>query len=465
MKKILSFYRTWLLLFPFAMYFSYYPLISLGSNGTMNYDISITLLWIVVFDILGFLILERNRRLFKFRKQWPWLLMPAYFALSIIWSHDKTRAVLILGVFLSIYFAIYSMFELRTAILTKEYKKKFFKSLFASSLVIAAWCLIQSIINLAGVPYEKIFMCPGCSYRTFGFPHPNGFAIEPQFMGNLLLVPIITSMYFAVQNKMFKRKNMLIIFAILVATLFFTLSRGAIYAFLIVAFAAVIYWFIKTKKWQVFGIWGIIALSFIFTLNLQGIMSEVSKTDDTYYSGITKVVNQLSLGKIDLGGLNAKKKSNTVDLSDPEVKRNYSGEEEEDLDSSMYDGYIEISTDERLSSWKKAFNIWKSQFNIAVFGIGFGGAPLALYEFSETNQSNNLIQNQFINTLFETGIVGFALMIFSIYLIYKSTKGMNDRVLIYLTLAAFAITLLFFSGLPNALHIYILPAMLILMLA
>lgn len=468
MKRILRFYKTWLLLFPLAMYFSYYPIISLGANSTMNFDLSITLIWLVIFDILGFLLLVWKKQLFNFRKQWPWLIMPAYFALSITWSHDKMRALLILGVLLSIYFAVYSMFTLKDLILNKEYKKSFFKSLFASSLAIAAWCFIQSILDLAGVSRECTTMCPGCTYKTFGFPHPNGFAIEPQFMGNLLLAPIITSMYFAVQNKMFKRKNMLIIFAILTTTLFFTLSRGAIYAFLIVAFGAVIYWFVKTKKCQVFGLWGIIALSFILTLNIQGIMSEVSKTDDTYYSGVTKVINQLSLGKIDLGGLNAKKNSSDTTKNEDSIKEvNIDIEKVEPVpeqESSMFGGYIEISTGERLDSWKKALTIWKNHFNVALFGVGFGSAPLALYEYGETPNANDLIQNQYVNTLFETGIIGFLLAAFSVYLIYKSIKGMNDRILIYLIAGAFAITLVFFSGLPNALHIYILPAMLILML-
>ena len=316
-----------------------------------------------------------------------------------------------------------------------------------------------------GVSRNITLLCAGCTYTTLGFPHPNGFAIEPQFMGNLLLVPIFTAMYFIIQNKMFKRRTMVITYIVLVARLFFTLSRGAIFAFGLTTVGATIYWFIKTKKIRIFGLWLAILLSFLFTLNLQGILSETSRTDDTYISGVSKAVNQLTLGKIDLGGSQVKKKHEEEVVDTEPVKEEEPAEYSDfTRTTAMFDGYIEGSTDERVNSWKSALEIAKDNPKVLFFGVGFGSGPLALYEYGKLPTSKEIINNQYINTLFETGLVGIALAAFTLYLIYRSMKSLPDRMLIYIIMFAYAITIVFFSGLPNALHIYLLPPMLVLFL-
>lgn len=480
LKNLITVYKWWLLLFPFAMFFSFRPWINLGTNETMNFEVSLTLIWLALFDIIGFVTLVASKRLFTLRKYWKWLLLPLYFGISILWSHDRLRAALILTVLLAIYFAGFSIFALKDKIINEKFKKDFFKSMFASSLVVCAWCLLQSILDVGGFPDECTWICAGCTYRVFGFPHPNGFAVEPQFMGNLLLVPIFTAMYFIVENKMFKRRNMMIIFAILVATLFFTLSRGAIYAFGLTSVLTSIYWLVKKKRGVIFGLWGLVALSFLFTLNLQGLFSEFSPTDDTYLSGISKSVNQLTLGKIDLGWSEMKKyKVNDTtpgegEFALPAATETTSTESivaepttttEVTTEQSMFNGYVEGSTNERLNSWKSALEISKENPKVLIFGVGFGSAPLALYEYGKLPTSREIINNQYVNTFFETGLIGILLAGFSLYLIYKGTKDLPDRTLIYIILFTYAVTILFFSGLPNALHIYLLPPMLVAVLS
>ena len=116
MKKLLTVYKYFILLFPLAMFFSFRPWISLGTNETMNFEISLTMIWLVLFDVLSFFVLIFTKRLFELRKYWKWLLLPLYFAISIIWSHDRLRAVLIFGVLLCIYFAIFGIFALKDKI-------------------------------------------------------------------------------------------------------------------------------------------------------------------------------------------------------------------------------------------------------------------------------------------------------------------------------------------------------------
>ena len=40
---------------PVAVLFSYYPVISFGGNEAMNLEISLTVLWLVVFDVVAVL--------------------------------------------------------------------------------------------------------------------------------------------------------------------------------------------------------------------------------------------------------------------------------------------------------------------------------------------------------------------------------------------------------------------------
>ena len=57
MQKLLTVYKYFILLFPLAMFFSFRPWISLGTNETMNFEISLTMIWLVLFDVLSFFVL------------------------------------------------------------------------------------------------------------------------------------------------------------------------------------------------------------------------------------------------------------------------------------------------------------------------------------------------------------------------------------------------------------------------
>jgi len=229
-KNLNKVFEYFLYVLPAVLFFSYYPIISFGASETMNLELSLPLIWLVLFDLLVFVMLIREKRLFKgLKKKWLWILFPIYLTILVFWTLNLVRGVLTVGILWLIYFAINGMYEFRE-LLDEEFRRKFLKWLFGSTLVICAWCLLQCILDLAGVGREYSLMCAGCTYKMFGFPHPNGFAIEPQFMGNLLLAPSIVSLYFYLNKK---NKKYLILFAIFAAALFLTMSRGAIYALVV----------------------------------------------------------------------------------------------------------------------------------------------------------------------------------------------------------------------------------------
>lgn len=470
MKKIASVYKFLIYILPGVLFFSYYPLISLGGNGSMNFELSLPLLWLVVFDFVAFIILVKKKLIAEIWKNWPWLLFPIFVTISALWSLNFLRGVLTVGILWLIYFAIFAFWNLRKLFSEKGFLEKFWKVFFASSLAICIWCFVQCILDLVGVSREVSLMCAGCTYEMFGFPHPNGFAIEPQFMGNLLLAPVVVSGILVATcpsgtfratrakslrpaehiatNIPLKRWQAITLFFVFAATLFLTFSRGAIYAFGVAMIFMTVMEIVKTKKWKALLIWPVIILAFLFTLNLQGIMSEVSATNDTYGSGVAKALNHLSLGVIDIREGNHEEKSGEMDAPVSEEKE------------AEFSGYVEESTNTRLRLTNAALSVWKKDFGTAMFGVGIGGAGQALYVNNLSPAPKEIVQNEYASLLMEIGLVGVALFILTIVLIARVAIK-NEMVLTLIV--AYAVTLLFFSGLPNVLHIYLLPALFIIL--
>ena len=40
---------------PAVLFFSYYPILSLGNDATMNFEFSLPLIWLILFDLVAFL--------------------------------------------------------------------------------------------------------------------------------------------------------------------------------------------------------------------------------------------------------------------------------------------------------------------------------------------------------------------------------------------------------------------------
>lgn len=440
MKRINKIYTFLIYVLPAVLFFSYYPIISFGKNESMNFEISLPLIWLVVFDVLAFVILVKKKLWQKILEKWQWLLLPIFMSFSVLWSPNLVRGILTIGILWLIYFAVFTFVILKKEIeFPKNFKKIFWKVFFGSSLAICAWCVLQCILDVAGVPRDCTLMCRGCVSQAFGFPHPNGFAIEPQFMGNLLLAPIIVSSYLYIKTK--TRMSIVLVF-IFTATLFLTFSRGAIYACVVALIFFTVWQVVSTKKWKAMLLWPVVLLAFLFTLNLQGIFAEVGPTNDTYASGVAKVLNHLSLGIIDVRAKETQAPSS------------------EQKNEADFDGYVEESTEVRKKLTQNAIKVWSQDFKTTVFGVGLGGAGEALYDAGLTGSPKEIVQNEYASLLLEVGVVGILLVILTVVLVARIIIKTPVNIALATLLVAYGITLCFFSGLPNALHIYLLPALL-----
>lgn len=441
MKKISKIYRALLLLAPIAFFFSFWPALSFGESDTMHFKLPLVLIWLVVFDIVSicFLFVKKS---FKDIKKYSWLLLlPVFIAVSLIWSQNVLRGLFTAGVVWLIVLAIISLLLFGKEQFDKKFQKNFLKVFFGSSVVVSIFCVLQCILDLVGVSREATLMCAGCTYGEFGFPHPNGFAIEPQFMGNLLIAPTMLAGYYMLRERKYGWLFFFLSFA-----LFLTFSRGAIFAFIISMAIYTIVNICRTKKWQILILWPVIILAFLFTLNLQGIFAQASKTNDTYLTGVSKAINHLSLGKIELNKPN-------------------SGEVEvvEEKEEAAFDGYVESSTTGRIEITKAMLKTWAKNPKNVILGVGFGGAGVAMYEAGEMEYAGEVGQNFYASTLLETGLIGVGLFVFAVIMTIKRMAKMNGRGIVLTLMFAYAITMMFFAGYINAIHIFLLPVMLVIL--
>lgn len=477
MKKL---YRYLLYILPLVLFFSYFPVISLGGNETMNFELSLPLLWLVLFFILSLVmvVLKYKKQLFtKVFGNILWWLFPLFATFSICWSLNPLRGFLTVGVIWLLFFAVISFWGLREN-LDDNFWKIFWRWFFGSALFVCAWCVAQCVLDVLGVSQEASLLCDGCASSMFGFPHPNGFSIEPQFMGNLLLAPLFVSICFYINNK---NKKYLLLFFVFAATLFLTFSRGAIYACVVgLVFMDFFVWFRakksdkKTVCKNIMKTVGVFVVAFLFTLNLQGILAAASPTSDTYGDGVVKVLNHLSLGVIDIRGEKKPKGSEEAASEMPvensqEPVENSGVEvgfvvENEDKSKPVFDGYVAESTDTRVRLTSSALEIWKKDFKTMAVGVGVGGAGQALYNNGLSPAPKEIVQNEYAELLLETGLVGISLFLIIVVLAVKvALKNHKYAGLLLSLMVAYGVSLLFFSGLPNALQIVLIPGLLILL--
>jgi membrane protein len=517
-----------LLCLPFCLFFSYHPVIPIFSTSTTNFELSIPLLWLLIFAILSLpenfcLYINSLRVVIKTKslvnktsrpssrhktdKLYPHFLRlfslayPFFVTVNSIGSPNFLRAILTSGVIWCVCLSLLTILQNISQYKT-QIGKSFNKNLLIAGILASTFCWLQSILDIAGVPREATFLCKGCTSTVFGFPHPNGFAIEPQFMANLLLAPIFLSLFYLLERpkKYLSKLNSdpypasrlghflrLGLPLFLVATLYLTLSRGAIFSFWVSVFVLFIYQIVKLIKQKscrreilfrqplIFS--AVVFLPLFFTLSAQGLFTELGPTSHTFFDGVSTSVSQLSLGHIDLIKVFHKTNENNKTHETHEAHESnkpHLSDLNTDVAVSVqktpqFTSYIEESTNIRLNLNHLALSSWRTSLRRMLAGVGLGAAGLTLYqEFPELGSPKEIIQNEYLAILYEQGICGVIMIICVVILFvltYKLHNKDHEKTSIYGRVLAlsFALTLCFFSGLPNALHIYLLTPLLFLL--
>lgn len=404
------------------VFFSYFPLINFGAVSGMNLDVSLVEIGLLLFVLVGLPDIWKARKKLVTRKSvWITGLFVLWNLISLIWTSNLARGALTVGLVGLLWLA----FLWVHACLTRKLFEKFSKAIIWAGVVVGIFALWQMLGSALGASQAWTSLCNTCQADIFGFARPNGFAIEPQFLGNLLLAPILLLAIYLLSNA--GSKKAWIVFSFLSLVLFLTMSRGAIYAFVI---AGVILCIISWKKWKkLLQIVGAVGGAFVLGLLVQGLMTQINpRVSDNFVDGVAKSTHQMSMGLIDF-----RPKKETTE------------------DSAELDGYVEESTDIRLSLSDMAFETITASTRNFVFGVGVGGTGTAFAEQFGTREME-IAQNEYFEIWVELGIIGFA--IFVAMLVGWAWKTQNNRVF-WVILAAYGVQWVFFSGYPNALHIYL----------
>ena len=89
--------------------------------------------------------------------------------------------------------------------------------------------------------------------------------------------------------------------------------------------------------------------------------------------------------------------------------------------------------------------------------MGLGGAGQALYDDGYSVSAKEIIQNEYVSLLLEAGLIGVVLLILTLVLIIKHLIRTQNNLMVLALLVGYGVSLCFFSGFANGLHIYLLP--------
>lgn len=440
--------RLWLLA-PIAIWFSYLPKISLGSDATTNYELSITLIYLVALTVAGLPTIWRNKRKILTSKYVILITIFAFWSiLTALWSVNFLRGLLTAGIIGLIYLIFLAAWLERARL--RKILPKMISLLIVTSVVACLLAIAQMIIGTYIQSRNLTGLCAGCVASQFGFVRPNLFAIEPQFLGNLLLAPTLI-IYHRLITKRRNWQNSLA-FILLLTTLGLTLSRGAIYA---CGVGVIVIWLTVQRRWlNKLVTVDLIILAIVGCLGIQGGLAVLNPyVHETFWGAVTKSVNHLSLGIIDFRPEELKTNNDS-----PAPSTDWSI----NLQQPVYDGYVEESTDIRLNLSKIALAAWSSQdWPHKLFGTGLGSAGIVMARQTGNSYQKEIVQNEYVEILLERGLVGLVLfgltIVATVYKLWQSR-----RIWAWSILAAYLVQWCFFSGLPNALHIYLIIIWLVL---
>ena len=435
--------RLWLMA-PIMIWFSYLPRISLAEDGTMNYELSLTLIYVVILAIVGLPRVWHHRsELRQSRPIWLASAFVGWSGLCVIWSDNHTRGLLTFAVYVVLYLVFLVLVaerRLLRQLLPKLVRVAIWATISACLLAIAQMILGTFVITNR----HSLGLCAGCVAGQFGFIRPNLLAIEPQFLGSLLLAPLLYITYLTLRGKHDYAKQPLLL-VLMLTTLWLTLSRGAIYAYL----ASLIVMILLVRKWRrMLAVVGSVALSLVICLICQGALASANpRIDSSFTQAVSTSLNHLSMGIIRLP---YQRKSPT---SLPSIPREHDKQ-------PAYHGYVAESTNVRLSLTKTALAAWRSnRLGQQLFGTGLGSAGIVLARQTGSRYQKEIVQNEFVEVLLERGLVGLALL-GGLVALYGRLCFQRRDYLALVILVAYLTQWCFFSGLPNALHIYLVLALL-----
>ena len=425
---------TLLALFPLLI-FSYLPVISLGMAFGVHLDISLLYGALVLVFLINIPVFWKQRSILLSSVAWKCgTAFLGFIWISCLYSSNPFRAV-VTASFFTLVFGIFSAILIHSPVLLKQKNTiiRFVSASVACISLLALWQVIADALHISPTLSLLPTMYNG---DTFGVARPTAFALEPQFLGSLLLVPFIYSVYRFITRT---SRSDVLFFGAVTVVLFLTLSRGALLGAFIGLVLLLLLVRPSIKAIMRLLLTGII--SAVITIAVIGFAGSIRQDSISGYGATNNVINQLSLGIISLPPERVDTKSTKTESSSPSA-------------TSSQSGYVESSTNSRLSMNTEALQIWNSSSSTLLFGVGIGGFGASLHARNNAPESS-VVNNFYLELLAETGVVGTVLFLcFVGALIYT---GMKSRQYVLVSLvAAFLMQWCFFSGISNVTHVWII---------
>lgn len=444
-----GFYGNLWLIAPVVIWFSYWPNFHFGQDSTMNFEISLPIALLLVMGLTSIPSIVKNwRSLAKNHLVWLIATLVGYTCLTIIWSVNPLRSLLTAGIAGLI--GLVAIGVIAEGEKLRRLLPKIVNIYLVSALVMSGLAIVQFVAGI-WLPQSVTLLCDGCVAQQFGFSRPNVFAIEPQFFGNMLLAPILIVAHRILSGtakvRLFDLGDS---FALMLFAMLLTMSRGAIYALVVGLVVLVI---VCHRQFRKVGL--LIGLSFITlvaSLGAQGLASVLNPTiSETFMGAVSKSINQLTLGVVNITTKNKNEKE-TLKTS-PEVIVESENQPQEIKLEPNYDGYVEESTTARTSRSGMALEVWQKNLQTMLFGVGIGGAGVAMHQgFPDQIGAREIVQNEFVERLLERGVIGLGLSLAVLGYVFYLTR---HKKWLWAIIIALLLQLNFYSGYPNAVHVYL----------
>lgn len=325
--------------------------------------------------------------------------------------------------------------------LDRSRQQKLLTGLLWSGIVFGFLAIAQLLI----ASFDKSALgtlCKGCSDAVFGFPRINLFAAEPQFFANSLLPAFFAGLVLR------SRKNLANwTLALSTLAIALTFSRGA---FLAIAASLVVFFIVKlTQKLQPKELLKPLLVIFIgfmigFALLVTSASLRYQNTPNIAYNTTISMIDHLSLGAISLPQKN--------DPAPPVSK----------AENFVPEGFVEASSNERLSAAELAVQAWASTPLTILFGVGMGNLGAYVNTHIQTAPSNLTVYIFYILIMAELGLVGLMILagLFGL-IIYQSLRAKKSDLNLFITLTtlAFAVQFIFFGSYINVMYIYLLSGL------
>lgn len=367
------------------------------------------------------LILVKKRKFEPNFLIWPLTIFLTVLFASVLYSSYPPRSIII---FIFVCFTVLLSILVVNLATNKIQLEKIIIVFFWSALIVCLFGFFQFFGDIIELPQSLTGLKEGYTKAIFGFPRIQAFSIEPLYLGNFLFIPLgifICLFLRKIQVAFLSRFWQFVIITLMLIILILTVSRGAYFGFAVMLATIFLfyarYWFSRKV---------IATIIIVLVIAASGVFYFLSQGSET---ALDKFTHHATLG----------------------------------------DFMTSESTEGRLIEFDKALDYWRDNPTIGI-GLGAYGIVKKNFPALENMPDWDIVNNQYIELLAETGTLGFLAFVTiiitliwrSIIAFYKSQDPLLRSVLVGL-LAAFIATIVqynFFSTL-YIIHIWVLIGLIV----